>query len=218
MSREGVIKFDCRYQPTPVTELPGWPAISAWRRILRQLQLIGQDPARYQGLGFGNISWRLPATATDPGCAPFAISGTQTGGLAQLTPAHYAQVLAWDICANRVIARGPVQPSSEALTHAGVYAADPTARVVMHVHSPELWQGGAALGLPATAAAVDYGTPEMAAEVERLLRHAENQRLGVFVMAGHADGIVAFGPSAEAAGSSLIAWLARALALPVDPS
>ncbi len=218
MSREGVIKFDCRYQPTPAIELPGWQGISAWRQILRRLQLIGQDPARYQGLGFGNISWRLPPPAGEsPSCA-FAISGTQTGGLTQLTPAHYAQVLASDPIANRVVAQGPVKPSSEALTHASVYAADPEARVVMHVHSPELWQRGATLGLPATAAGVDYGTPEMAAEVAGLLSRPENRRLGIFVMAGHEDGIVAFGPDADATGKCLVGWLARALSLNPDPS
>lgn len=217
MEREGVIKFNCRFLPTLVAELPGWQTISAWRLILWRLQLIGQDPGRYQGLGFGNISWRLPAPAQQTAFRPFAISGTQTGGLARLTPAHYAQVLAGDPRANRITAQGPVKPSSEALTHASVYLADPQAQVVMHVHCPELWQRGAQLGLPATAG-VEYGTPAMAAEVATLLSRAENRRLGIFVMAGHQDGIVAFGPSAEAAGSSLVGWLGRALELPFDPT
>ena len=63
MRQEGVIKFNLQYQLTPEVPLPGWQTISAWRQLLCQLQLIGQDPQRYQGLGFGNISWRLPPFA-----------------------------------------------------------------------------------------------------------------------------------------------------------
>lgn len=215
MEQEGVIKFNCQFQPTPAVALPGWQSISAWRQILCRLQLIGQDPQRYQGFGFGNISWRLPLTAS-PSDRPFAISGTQTGGLAQLLPEHYAQVLQCDPGSNFVRAQGPVKPSSEALTHATLYAVDEAVRVVMHVHSPELWQQGAALGLPLTAAEVEYGTPQMATEVERLLADEQQRRLGVFIMGGHEDGVVAFGASAEEAGTILVRWLARALTLPFD--
>lgn len=213
MEQEGVIKFNCQYLPTPAISLPGWQSISAWRQILCRLQLIGQDPGRYQGLGFGNISWRLPQPAESPNDRPFAISGTQTGGLAQLLPEHYAQVLQCDPASNFVRAQGPVKPSSEALTHATLYNVDEAVRVVMHVHSPELWQQGAALGLPLTAAEVEYGTPQMAAEVERLLADEQQRRLGIFIMGGHEDGVVAFGPSAEEAGTTLVRWLARALTL-----
>lgn len=214
MEQEGVIKFNCQFLPTPAVPLPGWQSISAWRQLLCRLQLIGQDPERYQGLGFGNISWRLPPLTASPSDRPFAISGTQTGGLAQLLPEHYAQVLQCDPASNFVRAQGPVKPSSEALTHATLYAIDEAVRVVMHVHSTQLWQQGAALGLPLTAAEVEYGTPQMAAEVQRLLADEQQRRLGIFIMGGHEDGVVAFGASAEEAGTILVRWLARALTLP----
>ncbi len=218
MRQEGVIKFNLQYQLTPEVPLPGWQTISAWRQLLCQLQLIGQDPQRYQGLGFGNISWRLPPFAASPNQRPFAISGTQTGGLPQLLPAHYAQVLDCDPASNYVLARGPVKPSSEALTHGTLYALDPQLQAVMHVHSPQLWQQGAALGLPVTDLEVEYGTPQMAAEVERLLSDERSRQLGILVMGGHQDGVVAFGDSAEEAGTLLLRWLARAITLPLEIS
>jgi hypothetical protein len=33
--------------------------LNAWRKIMYMTALIGQDPARYGGYGFGNISCRL---------------------------------------------------------------------------------------------------------------------------------------------------------------
>ena len=213
MSQEGVIKFNLQYQQTPEVALPGWQPISAWRQLLCQLQLIGQDPQRYQGLGFGNISWRLPPFDAPPRQRPFAISGTQTGGLPQLLSGHYAQVLACDPGRNFVLAQGPLKPSSEALTHGTLYALDPALRAVIHVHSPQLWQQGAALGLPVTDPTVDYGTPQMAAEVEGLLTDERCRQLGILVMGGHEDGVVAFGADVEEAGGILLRWLARALAL-----
>lgn len=213
MSQEGVIKFNLQYQQTPEVSLPGWQTISAWRQLLCQLQLIGQDSQRYQGLGFGNISWRLPPPEAAPNQRPFAISGTQTGGLPQLLPRHYAQVLACDPGRNYVLAQGPVKPSSEALTHGTLYALDPQVRAVIHVHSPQLWQQGAALGLPVTDSSVEYGTPQMAAEVERLLADEPCRQLGILVMGGHEDGVVTFAATAEEAGTTLLRWLARALAL-----
>lgn len=218
MSREGVIKFNLQYQASAEVFLPGWQAVSAWRQLLCQLQLIGQDPQRYQGLGFGNISWRLPPFDASPQQRPFAISGTQTGGLPQLLPQHYAQVLQCDPAGNYVLAQGPVKPSSEALTHGILYALDSKVRVVIHVHSPELWHQGAALGLPVTDPSVDYGTPQMAAEVEGLLADERCRQLGILVMGGHQDGVVAFGASVEEAGTILLQWLARALAIPLENS
>ncbi len=43
------------------------------------------------------------------------------------------------------------------------------------------------------AAEVPYGTPEMAREVQRLFRETDVRARRIFAMAGHKDGIVAFG-------------------------
>ena len=46
---------------------------------------------------------------------------------------------------------------------------------------------------PATEPDVPYGTPEMAREVQRLFRETDVRNWKIFAMAGHRDGIVAFG-------------------------
>ncbi len=210
-SQEGVIKF--RLEFTPGSPLPAedLQEINHWRQLLYGRRLIGQDPARYGGYGFGNISQRLPPFPAEPGRRRFVISGTQTGHLEILGPQHYAIVTGWEPDQNLVIAQGPIRPSSESLTHGTVYDQDEAIRWVMHVHSPELWQQATHLGLPTTAAHVPYGTPAMAREVERLFRETDVRRRGLFAMGGHEDGMVAFGATAEEAGMALLDALAAAV-------
>lgn len=210
MQQEGVIKFDLVFTPAPPPSPVQVREVNAWRQMLYLMQLIGQDPARYAGYGFGNISRRLGPFGAPPEARRFLISGTQTGGLPVLGPAHYATVLSCVPAANRVVAQGPVAPSSESLTHGMLYALDDTLRVVMHVHSPHLWRHARALHLPTTRACVPYGTPEMAEEVARLFRETDVGARRIFAMAGHEDGIVAFGRRADEAGAVLQRYLARA--------
>lgn len=206
--QEGVIKYRLSHQP----EAPVVPAavaeLIAWRRILYRLDLIGEDPKRYGGFGFGNLSVRLPSAGSAQ--YPFLISGTQTGALTELTPEHFATVIDWLPYENRILSRGPIQPSSEAMTHAGIYALDQRTRAVIHVHSPHIWQASRWLGLPQTSADADYGSPAMAQAVRDLLALRENRRRRVFVMLGHEDGVVAFGPSLSQAGCALLSVLAEA--------
>lgn len=209
--QEGVIKFDLTYRPGPPPAAPLLHALNAWRSILYRLALTGRDPARYDGLGYGNVSCRIPPYAGPALRRPFIISATQTGGVAELTVGHYTTVLAADPAANRVEATGPLRPSSEALSHAALYALDSRLRCVLHVHSPDLWHAADRLGLPATDAAVPYGTPAMAAEIARLYADPAVQRGRILAMGGHEDGLIAFGATPAAAGSVLLQHLARAL-------
>ena len=101
-------------------------------------------------------------------------------------------------------------PSSETLTHAMVYAADPAITWVFHVHSPELWRASARLGLPCTAPDVPYGTREMADAVAVLARTLPARPL-VFATLGHEDGVFACGSDARTTGAALVARLAEAL-------
>jgi hypothetical protein len=207
---EGVIRFDLDYRAAPPLAAAELQSVNAWRRILFLLRLIGRDPGRYGGLGYGNISRRLAPPGTPPEVRRFVISGTQTGGLAELAPEHYAVVLECRPEENRVVAEGPVRPSAEALTHGALYAAADSLQFVMHVHSPDLWRQARGLGVPVTAE-VPYGSPAMALEVKRLLADSAAAAKGLFAMGGHEDGIVAFGHSAEAAGTVLLRYFARAL-------
>ena len=97
----------------------------------------------------------------------------------------------------RLIAEGPVKPSSEALTHGLLYALRPSIGYVVHVHSSEIWRAAGKLGLPGTDPSAAYGTPAMTEEVRRLLKGPLSGDTGVFVMLGHDDGVVSFGPDGE---------------------
>ncbi len=200
--QEGVIQFDLRWRQTGTIKAD-LAALSTWRDILWKLELIGEDPRRYQGYGFGNVSQRHGAGDR------FIISGTQTGQLKTIEACHYALVTGFDPHRNQVTAEGPVQPSSESMTHGVIYSLDQSVNCVLHVHSPAIWNAAAKLGVPLTRADIDYGTPEMAAEVGRLFRESDVRKQGLFAMAGHLDGIVSFAPTVEAAAVTLIKTLAR---------
>ena len=209
---EGVIKFDLQY--TAAGPVPGetLSELNAWRRILWQLGLVGQDPARYGGCGFGNVSQRRPPLDAPAGKRQFVISGTQTGGLEMLDAAHYAVIETYDPQTNRVTAKGPVKPSSESLTHGMIYDLDTDIHAILHVHSPHIWQQASALNIPVTDTSVTYGTPGMAQAAGRLFRETDVLHKGIFSMGGHEDGIVAFGTTPGEAGSILLQALARSYA------
>lgn len=212
-TNEGIIKYQLNYSPGPALDVTTLSELNAWRRILYMAGLIGQDPARYGGYGFGNISRRLAPFDRPINHRTFVITGTQTGDVARLTPEHFTTVVACHPERNLLIGEGPIRPSSESLTHGTVYDQDPALHWVMHAHSPEIWRYADALGLPVTAADVPYGSPEMAAEVARLFRETDVNERRIFSMGGHEDGIVTFGRTSDEAGSALLGMLARALAL-----
>jgi ribulose-5-phosphate 4-epimerase/fuculose-1-phosphate aldolase len=204
---EGVIKFQLNFQegPTPPDNL--LQELNAWRRILLELGLIGQDPARYDGFGFGNLSRRLPGQ----GDAAFLISGTQTGHLKELRPSQYATVHQCHPGTNQLSASGQVKPSSEALSHGILYQCNPSVLWVMHLHSPDIFNRRTQLELPCTDPSADYGTPEMASEIERLAAAREDSKPGLLVMTGHQDGILVYGPTAAETGGLVVETLALAL-------
>lgn len=205
---EGVIKYAAEHIRGPLHGVPAhvMASLGSWRRILFDVGLIGQDPARYGGAGFGNIGAKLSG-------GRFIITGTQTGG-ARLLPADgFSVVTHVEIDRNRVWSLGPIEPSSESMTHASIYACDETARCVFHVHSPDIWRNAGLLGLPETRAEVPYGTVEMAGEIARLFREGDVREKRVLSMAGHEDGIIAFGAHLDETGALLVSLLARALAL-----
>lgn len=202
MEREGVIKFDLRHRDQPLDEVD-MTELRTWRLLLHKLELVGQAPHRYGGLGFGNVSMRMPAG--------FLVSGTQTGRQVDPGPESYALVTGWSVAENVIESMGEVPPSSESLTHAAVYELLPDVRYVFHVHSPDIWQAqlDGASDLPVTQAGVAYGTPAMAREVARVC--TGRSLPSGFVMAGHGDGVVTYGANAEEAGLLLVGLLATAI-------
>lgn len=206
--QEGVIKYRLFHRDGELPQCCEIAAIDGWRWLLFKLELIGQNPAKYEGLGYGNLSRRLA-----PGQPAFLISGTQTGHFEHLNRRHFTLVEDAEPMLNQLHSFGPIQPSSEALTHAGVYRCLPQVNAVIHVHSPLLWQHCASLGLPCTASEIAYGTVEMAMAVENLLQTRHVIETGVFGMLGHQDGIVSFGDDLASAVQRLLTQLARAVAI-----
>jgi hypothetical protein len=216
-SREGVTQFECRHQSRALEErVYGETArtLAAWRQVLAHLGLLGRDPARYEGLGYGNVSARVGPFGDVPrGRRRFLVTGTQTGGVAHASLREFCVVESWDIPRNAVESAGSVAPSSESLTHAALYDCAPSIRVVLHAHAPEIWRNARALGIPSTREDAANGTPAMALEVQRLFRESTLSSTRIAAMGGHEDGVIAFGESPAGAGEALVGLLARALAL-----
>jgi hypothetical protein len=205
---EGTIRFAYNLTPPDGPTLPAaaFSQLRAWRQICRRLGIIGCDPYRYAGLGFGNLSVRDPA---DP--AQFVITASQTSCSHNLQATDLVRIRAYSLAHFWVDAEGHKPPSSETLTHALIYAADPTICWVLHGHSPELWQTTARLSLPAIPVDVPYGTAAMA-EAVAVLAQAHPTRPLVFTTLGHEDGVFACGADAHSTGLALVAQLAEALA------
>jgi len=213
---EGVVKFEALHETRELEErVYGELArtLGAWREVLARLGLLGQDPARYEGAGYGNVSARVGGMgAVGRGLRRFLVTGTQTGGKRHLGLEHFCVVESYDVARNRVKSFGPVPPSSESMTHGAIYDVAPAARFVLHGHAPEIWHNAKALGLPVTRPEAAYGTPGMAFEVQRLYRDSAASEMGIFVMGGHEDGILTFGRTAREAGEVMVYQLARACA------
>ena len=207
LEQEGVIKYQLDFQAREPCIYPQYAEVNAWRTILIRLGLIGQDPARYGGLGFGNVSFRLNQSPQ------FVITGSQTGGLKQLAKEHFSTIISADLNRNHIVAEGAIKPSSEALTHAAVYSASCTAKSVVHIHNADICRHYQALALPAIDSSIHYGTPAMAKAVSELFARNLLADKPVFIMLGHEDGIVSFGDSIAEACQTLILTLSFALTL-----
>ena len=198
MIDEGYTKYEVDWTPSEPLGTDAISELDRWRRELHRAGLIGYDESH--GVGYGNISTRYGEH--------FIISGTQTGHIEDTGPEHYALVTASDIAGNRVSCSGPVQASSESLTHAAIYAAAPDVKAIVHVHDGELWR--ASLGrIPTSGRDVPYGTPEMADEFGRLLEETGFAEIGVAAMGGHEGGLIATGDSVREAATRMLAYRQR---------
>jgi len=195
-SKDGYIKFDCHL----TTEKPDIPSelfipLNYWRDELWLKCLIGAYP---DGIGYGNISVRVPQSNQ------FYISGTATGGIPELDQIHYPLVEKCDPSRNSIWCRGLIKASAESMSHAAIYAANPEVSAVVHIHSLKLWEKFLDV-LPTTDKNVEYGTPEMAYEISRIMTLPETLNKKVFVMGGHKEGIISFGKTVEEAALTILA-------------
>ena len=187
---EGTIKYVSHWTPGPATHMAAARELDTWRKPLYEAGLIGQY--KDLGIGYGNLSVRRGSSDL------FLISGTQTGYLQTTDERHYSLVTDCDIRSNIVRCSGPVQASSEAMTHAAIYALGDAIGAVVHVHNAKLWQRNRGK-LPTTDPGVAYGTPDMAHELDRLYRLEGFKEAGVAVLAGHDEGLISFGTTLEEA-------------------
>lgn len=195
MIDEGYIKFRSQWSRGPALPARAIGELNRWRNTLYEAGLIGFYEK--ERVGFGNISVRYGK----PG--EFIISGTQTGHLPVLDENHYVLVTAHDIHDNVVTCTGPVEASSESMTHAILYDLDNTIQSVVHVHSPALWSALISK-VPTTPADVAYGTPEMAEAFAALYRDTAFAAEGIAVMAGHDEGLVSTGASVAEASLRIL--------------
>jgi len=189
---EGVIKFNANdFKRQPMKSSHQLTQLNDIRSRLFRMNLIGEYPI--EKVGFGNLSIRY-AYPTSQNLNSFIISGTQTGHIAQLGNQDYTYVIDYNFEKNSVAVRGPVQASSESLTHGAIYQCHSDIQAVIHVHSQAIWQGMLDDNLPHTSAHIPYGTPEMAEAVQTVIN---GQSSGVLAMAGHEDGVITFAETVE---------------------
>lgn len=192
MSRsEGYVKFNQEFRdgaPPPDGLIRD---INLARTRLVDLGLIGMDE---HGIGFGNVSIRLPEGYE----GAFIVSGTATGDTRVLGPEQYARVLEYDLAENSLVALGKTRASSESLSHGAVYSVREDVASVIHIHSRPLYNGMLQEGYPRTSAGAEYGTPEIAQDI-RDIAAASSGPSGVLVMTAHQDGVIAYGGSVEEA-------------------
>lgn len=210
---EGVIKYDLDYVESAPLDLVDLKELNAWRKVLFLVKLIGKDPERYDGFGYGNVSRRLNSKEKSQCADKYCISGTQTGHLPDLAHSQYTIVTQCDPNRNKIRATGPIKPSSEALTHGAIYQANADIQFVFHVHNPNIWENTQQLNILEIKENIQYGTPDMANELKRLASDLTTSEDHIICMKGHRDGVISYGKTAEEAGSILINYYCRALQL-----
>ena len=184
---DGIIKYSIEHQTAAAPLFSGYDELEALRKRLFALGLIGEK----EGIGYGNLSMRLE------GSKSFFVTATQTGNMQSLTREYYTYIYDYEFDTFKVISQGAHKPSSEALSHAMIYAIDERITAVIHIHSLALWRYMKAQDTLATTAA--YGTAEMVEEIRELYNTLDPLTNNAFVMKGHKEGIITFGRSVEEA-------------------
>ena len=219
---EGYLKFSLNWDESEI-HIPEhiFKQLQEWRDRLYAAGVVG---AYDDGIGYGNISHRVPEETASTSTRPdsddaketlaaeaqeerlpvihFFITGSATGNFAQLRPEHYARVTGYSLEKNSLSCRGLTKASSESLSHAAIYEALPWVGAVAHVHSSELWHTHRDR-LPTTNPAAAYGTPEMALALKNLAGNVATKNERVIIMGGHEDGVISFGKSLDEAGAAI---------------
>jgi len=195
---EGYIKFNSDWKKTKHLHFSKIEKLNEWRQKLYNINLLGVYP---DGIGFGNVSQRSEGNK-------FYISGSKTGRHKILDESHYAEVIDFDLKKNWVKCEGATIASSESMSHAIIYQQYAHVNAVFHVHDLELWKK-LLWKIPTTPKSAPYGSPEMANEITQLFKTTAVLHTKLFAMAGHQEGLFAFGNTLEEAGEVLLNLLSQ---------
>jgi hypothetical protein len=190
---DGVIKYQSQRKDGVVCSTEPLERLNHARTTLFDLGLIGAYP---NGIGYGNLSVRTTKNQ-------FFITGSATGSARQLRPDQYCLVESFSMANNSVISCGALDASSESMTHGAIYAAAAEVQCVIHVHCKQLFDLLLKQNVPSTSVKIAYGTPDMAQAVTRLVMDQHHLPV-LFVMAGHDEGLVAYGNDIESVLNLLI--------------
>ena len=197
---EGLIQFELKRVKTRrkvFNEAPHALRLVKWRQLLVKIGWMGQDPKRYDGLGFGNLSIRIGAKLLPPEHRSFLISGSQTGHLKHFSSMDCAVVTDFSLKTHALSYFGERKPSSEALSHAAIYAAQPSVNVCIHAHCPTIWQRRETVSDLCIASQSKYGTADMSRSIYTSLQMKNIDKPALLSMSGHRDGVMAFGKDFE---------------------
>jgi hypothetical protein len=198
---DGYIKYSSERRDGTAPGSAQLDALNHARTSLFDLGLIGVYP---DGIGYGNLSVRASSNQ-------FVITASATGGNRTLRHEQYCLVEAFSAELNHVQSQGVLPASSEAMTHGAIYAANQTVHCVVHVHSRQLFDYWLTNNRWATPADIPYGTPGMALAVSRLVM-TESKLPVIFAMAGHDEGMVAYGADVATTHALLLTELERSQA------
>jgi len=197
---EGVVKFNCHWKQSGVViNDEQYEILNYWREVLFNMDLIG---AYENGVGFGNLSMRSGNNNQ------FMITASATGDIPELEPGHYVKVISANIEDNAVMCSGPLKASSESLSHAAIYMSDPGTNAVVHVHDTDLWDE-LKDKVPTTSPDMEYGTPGLAREIQRLFRESDVFEKRIIIMGGDRSGIITFGHEMDEAVGVLMQYLKK---------
>lgn len=194
MITEGYIKFTVHLNETAIQVPEALQELNTVRTALFDKGMIGILP---DGVGFGNLSIK------EPGSENFFISGTATGGKRILDLQDYCRVDSCSIERNEVHCSGHIRASAETLSHYAVYQANPAIHCVIHIHHKAFFLKLLKSDCPATSPDAAYGTPEMARDIEALVKRNPETH-GILVMTGHEDGVIAYGATVKEAYDALM--------------
>lgn len=195
---DGVVKFNCYWkQSGPIITDEPFSIMNYWREVLLNMDLIG---AYENGVGFGNMSLR------NNNSSKFFITGSATGEISVLEPGHYVKVEGCNFDEYSVMCSGSLKASSESLTHAAIYKADPGANAIIHVHNLEQWES-LKNEVPTTLEDFEYGSAGLAKDIFRLFEETDVQKKKIIVMAGDRAGLITFGNDMDEAINVLMSYI-----------